>query len=414
MNISTPVKRQKPWIQKYLPKTTKDIIGQDKAIESLKSFISEYGNGKTKRCSILYGGIGSGKTSSVVAIAEELGYELVEMNSSDFRNKDKIENFIGIAMKQRSLFFPSKIILVDEIDGLSGTRDRGGVQTITKLIKDSAFPIICTANDPYNKKLKSLRTDSLLVEFHTLDYRSIANNLVRILNAEKCEYDDNTIKALARRCGGDMRAAINDMQTATNSGANKLTKESIEIFEENERHQTESLQNALLKIMKTTDVDIARASLDNINEDIDTVMLWLEENIPKEYKGEDLKNALMMLSKADVYKGRIRRWQYWRFLAYIYPLCSAGIALSKKEKYKGFVKYDRPSRILKLWQAKMKYQKRKAIAEKIAAVLHTSSKRVIHDILPYIQVICRRSKIAADKFMVEFDLDKDEIAWISK
>lgn len=412
MNDSS--KNQKPWIKKYLPKNTNDVIGQNKAIEELKLFVSEYGKGKCKDCAILYGGIGSGKSSTVVALCSELGYELVEMNSSDFRNKDKIEGFIGVAMKQRSLFFSSKIILVDEIDGLSGTKDRGGIQTLQKLIKQSAFPIICTANDPYNKKLKSLRKESMLIEFHTLDYRSIANRLKFILENENCDYNEDSLKSIARKCGGDMRAAINDLQTATNSGNNKLTKESIEIFEENERHKTETLQNALLKVMKTTDAEIARNSFDNVNEDIDTIMLWLEENIPREYKGEDLKNALMMLSKADVYKGRIRRWQYWRFLAYIYPLCSVGVALSKKEKYKGFVKYEQPSRLLKVWMANMKYNKRKAIAEKIATVLHTSSKRVINDILPYVQVICKKSKNASEKFEIEFDLNKDEVEWLKK
>lgn len=405
--------KEKPWIQKYLPKNTDEIIGQNKAIEQLKSFVDNYKNSRSKKCAILFGGIGSGKSSSVVALCNELGFELVEMNSSDFRNKEGIENFIGTAMKQRSLFFSSKIILIDEIDGLSGNKDRGGVQSLVQLIKKSSFPIFCTANNPFDKKLSTLRKDSILIEFHTLDYRSILNNLKKILEKENCKYDEDALKSISRRSGGDMRAAINDIQTATNSGKEKLTKESIEIFEENERRKTETLHNALLKIFKTTDIDIARVSLENIDEDLDTVMLWLEENIPKEYKGEDLKNALMMLSKADVYKGRIRRWQYWRFLVYINALCSAGIALSKKEKYKTFVKYEQPSKILKIWQANMKYQKRKLISEKIAEKLHTSSNRVIKDILPYIQIMCKKSSKFANKIALDFDLEKEEISWLS-
>jgi len=247
--MSDSIKKDKPWIQKYLPKTTNEIVGQDNAIKQLKEYVNSYGKGKlSKKCAILHGGIGSGKSSTVIAICKELGYELVEMNSSDFRNKDKIEAFVGVAMMQRSLFFSSKVILIDEIDGLSGNRDRGGVQTLTKLIQKSSFPVFCTANDAFNKKLKSLRDKSLMVEFYTLDYKSITNRLKYILENEKCEFDENALKSIARHSGGDMRAAINDIQTATNSGREKLTKASIEIFEENERRKTESLQNALLKL----------------------------------------------------------------------------------------------------------------------------------------------------------------------
>ncbi|MFT4297846.1 MAG: replication factor C large subunit, partial [Candidatus Woesearchaeota archaeon] len=303
----------KPWIQKHLPKNTNEVFGQQKAISELKEYVQSYKKQKNK-CCLLYGGIGSGKTSSVIALANEIGLELVEMNSSDFRNKDKINQFVGSAMLQRSLFFKGKIILIDELDALSGTKDRGAIQELLKLIEKSAFPIVCTVNDPYDKKLSSLRKKAKLIEFQTLDYRTIANNLKRILELEKCEYDDDAVKALARTAGGDMRAAINDCQTATASGIKKLDKESVDAFKSHERNMTETLMNSLLKVLKTTNLDVAKTSFDNVDEDIDTIALWLEENIPKEYENQDLKEAMMWLSKADVYKGRIRRTQYWRFL----------------------------------------------------------------------------------------------------
>jgi len=402
----------KPWIQTYLPKNTKEVLGQNKAIEQLTEYVKNYKTGKNK-CCILYGGIGCGKTSSVIALANEVELELVEMNSSDFRNKDKIESFIGTAIRQRSLFFKGKMILVDELDALSGTKDRGAVQSIVKLVDDSVFPIICTVNDPYEKKISSLRKKSLLIEFHTLDYRTIANNLIRIMKDVGCDYDEDMIKALARRSGGDMRAAINDLQTTTNSGKKKLDKESLKEMEDYERNRTESITNAMLKVMKTTDAEVARVAFDNIDEDLDTVGLWLEENIPKEYEGKDIAEAMDKLSKADVYKGRIRRWQHWRFLVYINALYSAGVALSKNEKYKKFVKYSPPSKILKLWQAKMKYMKRNAIAEKIGVHTHTSSKRIIQDVMPYLKVMCK-DKGFCDRLQEEFELEKEEIEWLKK
>jgi replication factor C large subunit len=400
----------KPWIQKYIPKNTKEVFGQDKAVEQLLYFVNNYKAGKNKSC-ILYGGVGSGKTSAVHAIANELKLEIIEMNASDFRNKDMIDSFLGTAIGQRSLFFRSKLILIDEIDGLSGTKDRGGIQAITKIIEKSTFPVICTVNDPYDIKLKGLRKSSQLVEFSTLDYRTIANNLKRILDIEGCKYDEEAVNSIARRAGGDMRAAINDAQTLVSLKEDILTMDTVKEMEENDRDKTESILNSLLIVLKTVDIDIAKNAFENVDEDVDKIGLWLEENIPKEYEGKDLKRALMWMSKADVYKGRIRRWQHWRFLVYIYAFYSAGIALSKDEKYKKFVKYGPTTKILKIWQANMKYQKRKAIAEKIAAKTHSGTNRVIKEVLPYVRIMCK-NRDCAENIQKEFELEKEEIEWL--
>ena len=337
----------KPWTQKYIPKNTKEVFGQNKAVSQLLDFISNYKSMKNK-CCLLHGGVGSGKTSSVHAVANELNLELIEMNASDFRNKDKIETFLGSAIGQQSLFFKSKIILADEVDGISGTKDRGGLQAIMKLIEKSTFPIICTVNNAYDQKLSSLRKKCIVVEFSTLDYRTIANNLKRILDNEGCKYEEDALKALARRAGGDMRACINDLQTLTASGQKDLTIAAVKDMENNERNKTENMMNAMLKVFKTTDIQVARTAFDNVDEDMDKIGLWLEENIPKEYEGKSIRDAMMCMSKADVYKGRIRRWQHWRFIVYIFALYSAGVALSKDEKYKKFVKYEPTTKILKL------------------------------------------------------------------
>jgi len=115
-----------------------------------------------------------------------------------------------------------------------------------------------------------------------------------------------------------------------------------------------------------------------------------------------------------VFKGRIRRWQHWRFLVYINDLITAGIALSKDEKYKGFTKYGPTTRIFKLWKAKMKYMKRKAIAEKIAEKTHSSKKSIIQNTLPYMQVIFKKNKKSGDDLAEYFKLDKEEVDWLRK
>ncbi|HEY9702458.1 MAG TPA: AAA family ATPase, partial [Allocoleopsis sp.] len=134
-----------PFTHKYKPKNTKEIIGQSKALDDVKLKISEYSSKKVKKALLLYGPSGTGKTSTIHALAQELDLELIEVNASDTRNAAGLEEKIFPAIKQQSLFGKSKIILIDEIDGLSGTNDRGGPSSIVKLIEESPFPVILTA-----------------------------------------------------------------------------------------------------------------------------------------------------------------------------------------------------------------------------------------------------------------------------
>ncbi|MBW2991117.1 replication factor C large subunit [Candidatus Woesearchaeota archaeon] len=397
------------WTKKYLPKKLSDIEGHAKVLEDLKRFVTHFKKGKAL---LLYGGSGGGKTSSVYALAHDLGFELVEINASDKRNAEQINSLVGSASKQASLFFKSKIILVDEIDGITGREDRGGVQAILKLISSSTFPIILVANEPYDRKFSGLRKKSVLLEFTTRHYTSVLKFLKKICKKEKIKFDEQALAMIARRAGGDLRAAINDLQSFA-AQDKKLTKKEVEDY--SERDKTDSIIQALIKVFKTTDVDVALKAFDNVDEDLDKIFLWVDQNLPKEYtKPADLARGFDELSRADVFKGRIMRWQYYRFYVYCYNLLSAGVALSKDEKYRNLVNYKPTSRILKLWFAKQRNAKKRAIAEKIGDKTHTSTKRALQDTLPYMKPIYKKNKKQAEQITHYLDLDKEQVEWMRK
>ena len=56
-----------------------------------------------------------------------------------------------------SLFNRGKIILIDEVDAISGNEDRGGVQALNKILENTSFPIIMTTNDLNHDKIKELK-----------------------------------------------------------------------------------------------------------------------------------------------------------------------------------------------------------------------------------------------------------------
>ena len=190
-----------------------------------------------------------------------------------------------------------------------------------------------------------------------------------------------------------------------------MIRDGIELLE---RNKTETIITALNKIFKSTDLSIAISAFDNVSEDLDQQLLWIDENLPKEYtKAKDLAMAYYMLSKADVFSRRIKRWQHYRFLIYINALITAGIAASKDEKYKNFVEYKPTGRLLKIWWANQKSMKKKAIAEKIASKTHSSKKEILKNMMPYLPVMFRNQKMRGS-ISRELNLDEEEIKWLEK
>lgn len=388
----------KLWVNNYAPKTLKEVIGQDAALAKLHLVINQKG------VALLHGPPGTGKTSSIYALAHDLGYEVLELNASDFRDTEKIHSIIGSSLQQASLFHKGKIILVDELEGISGTEDRGGLQELNDLLETKAHALVLVANDPWDKKLATLRKKSVLIEYKNVRADSIAKLLKVICEKEGIYYLEEDLKTIGRRSGGDVRAAITDLQVAC-SGKNELTK--IDIEQLGEREQEESIFNVLRVILKGKNPKQALDIVDEVDEDLHEIMLWLEENLALEYKGKDLAEGYNMLSKADVFFGRIRKWQYWRFLVYAKALMSAGVNVAKEQEYYGFTPYRRYGRILKIWMANQKNKKRKDITKKIAQYTHTSTREALKTI-PYIKAIYAHNNSLILPFTEE------EVEWLAQ
>jgi replication factor C large subunit len=395
---------------KYKPKTTKDIVGQDAALKDLKDKVANYNSKKVRKALLVYGPSGTGKTSSIHALADELDLEIIEVNASDVRNTEGLETRILPAIKQQSLFSKGKIILIDEIDGLSGTNDRGGVSTITKFIEISPYPIILTANDPFEQKFNDIRKNSVLIEYKAISTMEQATLLKKICEKEGIIFDEDAISHLSRVSRGDLRAAITDLENAS-IVSKKLTRSDVDLTSDREHEDT--IQNALLKIFKTTNPDIAITAFDKVEEDVDKIFMWIDENLSKEYvKPEDISNAYDNLALADVFFGRIRKWQYYRYYVYIYNLLSVGIAISKKERNSAVIEYKQSDRILKIWLANQKNAKRKAVATKIASKAHMSVKEAVKN-MAYIRIIFRNSdKQFVEKNVEQYKLEKEEVDWL--
>jgi|SaaInlV_150m_DNA_3_1039698.scaffolds.fasta_scaffold07011_4 replication factor C large subunit len=389
--------KKQNWVEKYRPKKFIEIKGQPLAIEKVNNFIKTFKFTK-KKALILHGPPGTGKTTLAHVAANELDCEIFELNASDLRNKKKLQAILKPALEQQSLIKDSKIILVDEVDGIS-VADWGGLAELLSLIEFTKYPIIITANDIWNKKLNTLRRKAEMMQLKEIDYKTIKEILIEILKKENKLIKDDLLTTISIKAKGDLRAAINDLQTAAH-----LDDPSTIKFDE--RNKEIDIFNALRLVFKGKPNNELLKIFDSVKMSIDEIILWVEENIPLEYHGEELAKAYDRLSKVDVFKGRIYKQQYWRFLVYEYALLSYGIAASKKDVKTGFTSYKKPTRILKIWLNNRRTMKKKSIAIKYAKHAHVSLKRAMRE-FPIIKQIMTNPGIRK-----ELKLTEEEIIYL--
>uniref|UniRef100_A0A0C9RI96 ATAD5 protein n=1 Tax=Fopius arisanus TaxID=64838 RepID=A0A0C9RI96_9HYME len=168
------------WTQKYRPLAARQIVGNEEAAMKLKSWLEawrstgrdDYSSGEefyssdnsfqnnleTNQVAVLLGPYGAGKTASVYAVAEELGYTVLELNASSRRPGKKIlkdfeeatkshrikKTDPGSQIKLKSEKIPqNSLILVEDVD-LVFDEDEGFVSATCQLATNTKRPIVMT------------------------------------------------------------------------------------------------------------------------------------------------------------------------------------------------------------------------------------------------------------------------------
>ena len=391
------------WTEKYEPEI-EEIVGQTSSVEAVLDYVKEWKKGKKPL--LLHGDAGVGKTCTVFAVARKLEYEVVELNASDSRTAKAVQEKALAAATQSSLLGGGKVILIDEIDGIYGTADRGGVPMLKEVVEKSRFPVIFTANDAYRQNIRPIRDKCELIKFRHPDYRAIANRLEDIAKAEKIKADKETLQAIGRRAGGDVRSAIMDLQSLAYREVGIKDVETLWA-----RDQEREIFEVLKLIFKSSSIEPALQGMNESDKDPDELFLWIVHNLPLEYKGEDLKRAYEVVSRADLFRARIRSRQHWGFLRYVLELMSAGVSASKKEKSHHFVKYQPPDILMKMGRTRFLRARRDGAGKKVGDVLHVSKKGALRQ-LGYLRIICRKDAEAGKWLAHRAGLNEDEASYL--
>jgi len=399
---------------KYKPKSLVEVIGNKEAIQQLTDWIKSWEKGiPKKKAAFLYGPPGVGKTVTVETLAADLKMELVEKNASDYRTEDAIKRFAGLASQFGSLFGGKRLVLLDELDGLTGTADKGGVGAIIEIIKAAQCPIILIANNPYDPRFTNLRNYCFLIEFKKPSTGEVMKRLKIICENEGIKAEESALKFIAQRSNGDVRSAINDFQ-ALAQGKRTLTYE--DVFWLGYRDRQETIFNVLRLIFYGKTCQGAKQAVDMADVDIDMLFEWIYENVPAHFADpSDLAKAMNALSIADLYRGRIRSTQDWSFTRYVIDYMTAGVAMARQStKTHGWIPFKFPERIQMLSRSKAERTMQLSIGYKIKRKCHISANKASKEILPYLKIIFKNDVNMAAGIAKWLDLDKEMVDYLAE
>ncbi|MDE1871175.1 MAG: replication factor C large subunit [Candidatus Micrarchaeota archaeon] len=351
-----------------------EIIGNERQLRRMRDFSRDVNNGVRRQPLMVYGPPGTGKSVAVSLLARESNWNVVELNASDYRDRESIEGMLAAAATSRPIFGGRNLILLDEIDEIVSGFDKGAGAAIVSLIGKAKNPVIFTANNMWDQSITFLRNRVDAVEFKRLSPEMIERILTNLCRRFSISASKSVISMISNRANGDARSAINDMSAIMGSEDEDVT-EAIGL-----RDRKKDVFNALDKIFLTNTISSSLRAIVNMDVTNDMMIKWIDENIPRRYTtSAELRDAFGSLSDATVFSTRAMRAQYYTYWRYMNVLMSSGVALSKGRYPSSMYGYAFPKVIKEMSVSKSSRGMEREIAAKLQRVFHSSIKRIVRE-----------------------------------
>ncbi len=258
--------------EKYAPKKVSELVGKKEAISAIITWLSAWKKGSAL---ILTGPSGVGKTATAHIIAVERGLELLELGQEDMTGD------VLPAVKQRGLLMKRRMVVLDNANSFSPS-------DLIQIIRSSAFPVLLITDDPWTSRMRTVRPLCEIVSFRKIPAFAMEGTLAEIASKENLR-PKAPIKAFAELSGGDMRAAMIDLDSGLAT-----------------RDRCSNVFETLRAVFRGPP-SLAKASVESCDKDASSLMWWVEENIPAEFTDpRERAAAFELLSRFAVEKHRNR------------------------------------------------------------------------------------------------------------
>ncbi|XP_063778792.1 replication factor C subunit 1 isoform X3 [Pseudophryne corroboree] len=349
------------WVDKYKPTSVKTIIGQqgdqscaNKLVRWLKAWYQNHStddkkpagkfnkfggkdDGSSFKAALLSGPPGIGKTTTAVLVCKELDYSYVELNASDTRSKNSMKGVVAESLNNTSIqgFYAGTsksvsakhVLIMDEVDGMAGNEDRGGVQELITLIKQSKIPIICMCNDRNHPKIRSLANYCFDLRFQRPRVEQIKGAMMSVAYKEGLKIPPPAMNEIILGANQDIRQVLHNlsMWCASNKA---LTYDEAKSSANNAKKDIKIGPFDVVRKVFSSGEETAHMTLidksDLFFHDYSLAPLFVQENyvhVKPAAAGGNMKKHLLLLSKTadsiadgDLVDRAIRSKQTWSLL----------------------------------------------------------------------------------------------------
>ncbi|KAJ7371467.1 replication factor C subunit 1 [Desmophyllum pertusum] len=257
------------------------------------------------------------------------------MNASDTRSKKTLEEHISQSLSNKTMdgFLlgnkadPKKhVLLMDEVDGMAGNEDRGGMQELISLIKNTKIPVICMCNDRNSQKIRSLANYCFDLRFQRPRVEQIKGAMMSIAFKEGLKVPPQAMEQIIIGANQDVRQVLHNMCMWT---AKEKSLNYDQAKEDAARAQKDVKMGPFEAVRKL--LSGAESSKMNVNDksdmffcDYSLMPLFVQENYPLVEPGQahgNAKKTLALVSKAadsicdgDLVEKLIRKGGNWSML----------------------------------------------------------------------------------------------------